>query len=198
MHKANGRFYTRFMPLVENRDMTALFLRFVALGTLCTAFLGGGFAAPADAEPVAANTVQVSQFSGKPVPRFESLRYTAVHGRQGPSLDHPILWRYEKEGLPMLIVRETHGWRRVRDRDGDEVWIQARMLRADRKVVTTEPILMFDKPADDANPTANLQKGVIADLEGCDRNWCEIKIERRKGWVSKSSLWGVETATGGL
>jgi len=186
------------MPLVENRDMTALFLRFVALGALCTAFLGGGFAAPADAEPVAANTVQVSQFSGKPVPRFESLRYTAVHGRQGPSLDHPILWRYEKEGLPMLIVRETHGWRRVRDRDGDEVWIQARMLRADRKVVTTEPIIMFDKPADDANPTANLQKGVIADLEGCDRNWCEIKIERRKGWVSKSSLWGVETATGGL
>lgn len=198
MHKANGRFYTRFMPLVKNRDMTALFLRAVALMAIFAAFLGGDFNAFADAEPVASNTVQVSQFSGKPVPRFESLRYTAVHGRQGPSLDHPILWRYEKEGLPMLIVRETHGWRRVRDRDGDEVWVQARMLRSDRKVVTIEPITMFDKPANDANPSANLQKGVIADLQGCAEAWCEIKIERRKGWVAKASLWGVETQTDGL
>lgn len=178
--------------------MTALFHRTIVFMVICSALMGGGFAASADAEPVAANTVQISQFSGKPVPRFESLRYTAVHGRQGPSLDHPILWRYEKEGLPMLIVRETHGWRRVRDRDGDEVWVQARMLRPDRKVVTTEQIMMFDKPNDDANPNATLQRGVIADLQGCDGKWCEIKIERRRGWVAKASLWGVETQTGGL
>ena len=198
MHKANGRFYPRFMPLAENGDMTALFLRTFAYIAIFATFSGGGFAAYADVEPIAANTVQVSQFSGKPVPRFESLRYTAVHGRQGPSLDHPILWRYEKEGLPMLIVRETHGWRRVRDRDGDEVWMQARMLRPDRKVVTIEPIIMFDKPDDRANPSASLQKGVIADLQNCAGEWCEVKIERRKGWVAKASLWGVETETGGL
>ncbi|MEM9377179.1 MAG: SH3 domain-containing protein, partial [Pseudomonadota bacterium] len=60
-----------------------------------------------------AETIKISRFSGKPLPRFESLRYSAVHGRQGPNLDHPIVWRYERAGLPVLVVRETHGWRRI-------------------------------------------------------------------------------------
>jgi len=76
---------------------------------------------------------RVSQFSGKPVPRFETLRYSEVNGRVGPSLEHPIRWRYEREGLPVLIVKESQDWRRVQDPDGEEVWMHARMLRADRQ-----------------------------------------------------------------
>jgi len=147
------------------------------------------------AEPAA---IQVSQFSGKPVPRFESLRYVAVHGRQGPSLDHPILWRYERQGLPMLIVRETHGWRRVRDKDGDEVWVQARMLSADRKVVIIQDTVLHKNPDTASAGRASLKPGVIAKLENCQATWCNIKVERRSGWVKKTALWGVETATGGV
>ncbi len=103
--------------------MTALFARLL----FCFALFGSFSLIEVEARQ-SAETVKVSRFSGKPLPRFESLRYSAVHGRRGPDLDHPIVWRYEREGLPMLIVRETHGWRRVRDPDGDEVWMQARML----------------------------------------------------------------------
>lgn len=173
--------------------MTGLYLRLFAISA---GFLSLPVILPTgQAEPAA---IQVSQFSGKPVPRFESLRYVAVHGRQGPSLDHPIIWRYERQGLPMLIVRETHGWRRVRDKDGDEVWIQARMLSADRKVVILQDITLYKKP-DTASPgRAALKPGVIAELESCQINWCNIKVERRSGWVKRTALWGVETATGGV
>ena len=111
----------------EKAGMTALFARILLCLTLVVGL--GVFASEARQQ---AETIKISRFSGKPLPRFESLRYSAVHGRQGPNLDHPILWRYEREGLPMLVVRETHGWRRVRDPDGDEVWMQARMLSATR------------------------------------------------------------------
>ena len=37
----------------------------------------------------------------------------------------------------MLVVLETHGLRRVRDSDGDEVWMQARKLSGDRTALVT-------------------------------------------------------------
>ncbi|MEO0982249.1 MAG: hypothetical protein AAFX03_06315 [Pseudomonadota bacterium] len=46
------------------------------------AVLGFAVALAASAEPP---QTKISVFSGKPVPRFESLRYSAVHGRAGPS-----------------------------------------------------------------------------------------------------------------
>lgn len=173
--------------------MTALNYRILTV--VAALFICSGLVLGAQADP---EPVRISQFSGKPVPRFESLRYTAVHGRQGPSLDHPILWRYEKEGLPMLIVRETNGWRRVRDKDGDEVWMQARMLSVDRKVVAIDETILYRKPGTDAVKRATLKPGVIADLELCDGMWCRVRIGRETGWIEKTSLWGVETATGGL
>lgn len=145
-----------------------------------------------------AETVKISRFSGKPLPRFESLRYSAVHGRQGPNLDHPIVWRYEREGLPMLVVRETHGWRRVRDPDGDEVWMQARMLSEQRTVLITQEIDLKRAPDADAHARARLKTGVIAALGECRDSWCAISIDNQTGWVPEPALWGIETATGKL
>ena len=144
------------------------------------------------------DVVTVSHFSGKPVPRYESLRYSAVHGRQGPSLDHPILWRYERQGLPVLVVRETNGWRRVRDQDGDEVWVQARMLTELRTVLLVDDQLLRRQPSSESPARAKLTRGVVAELHGCQTLWCELIVDRRRGWVEKSALWGIETSSDGL
>lgn len=178
--------------------MRVEFFRFLAtLAALAFMLLsfGQGQNAKAQAE---AERVEVSVFSGKPVPRFESLRYSAVHGRQGPSLDHPILWRYEKEGLPMLIVRETNGWRRVRDIDGDEVWMQARMLSPARTVTTLEDLTLYKQADDSSRAKATLREGVIAELAECEGRWCQVSVGRMDGWVEASGLWGTGSETGGL
>jgi len=145
-----------------------------------------------------AEIVKISRFSGKPLPRFESLRYSAVHGRQGPNLDHQILWRYEREGLPMLIMRETHGWRRVRDPDGDEVWMQARMLSEVRTALVTRDVDLKRTPSLDSPSKARLKSGLITELDRCEQGWCKIKVERQTGWLPQSDLWGTEVATGNL
>ena len=147
----------------------------------------------ADPEPV-----RISQFSGKEVPRFESLRYDAVHGRSGPSTNHSIIWRYERKGLPMLIIKETDNWRRVRDPSGDEVWIQADKLSSQREVLVTREADLRRKPDTGSQARARLEPGVLGELEGCEKGWCEIKVERTSGWVEAGSLWGVIEETGGL
>lgn len=163
----------------------------------CLALFAGVSAVSVEARQNA-QTVKISRFSGKPLPRFESLRYSAVHGRQGPNLDHRILWRYEREGLPMLVVRETHGWRRVRDPDGDEVWMQARMLSDTRTTLVTRDVELKRAPEDGSRSVAQLKTGVIADLGACELAWCEVKIGRKTGYLPQSALWGTELATGKL
>ena len=173
--------------------MTALFIRFLpALAMFVTMPVVSAQSNPP------AEVVEISRFSGKALPRFESLRYSAVHGRQGPHLDHEILWRYERAGLPMLIVRETHGWRRVRDPDGDEVWVQARMLSDDRTVVTTKDVELRRKPEADARAKAKLKANVIAEFQTCENGWCKVEVDRKTGWVPQAALWGVELATDNL
>ncbi|GGB70210.1 SH3 domain-containing protein [Henriciella pelagia] len=169
--------------------------RFACLfGSVCL-ILSGPQYATASAEPEA---VKISQFSGKPVPRFESLRYTAVHGRKGPSTDHEIVWRYERQGLPVLVVKETRNWRQVRDADGDETWVQARMLTETRHVVMLEKTILRKRPNELSRGVASIQEGVVAELERCEEGWCRLKAEKFKGWAPKQALWGIETRTGGL
>jgi SH3-like domain-containing protein len=193
MQLANALFYGRFTSISKKAVMIAVFVRFL----LCLALFGSASTLSVNARQ-AAETVKISRFSGKPLPRFESLRYSAVHGRQGPNLDHQILWRYEREGLPMLVVRETHGWRRVRDPDGDEVWMQARMLSERRTALVTRDVDLKRSPSTDAPSKARLKSGVITELTSCELGWCKIKVERQTGWLPQSELWGTEVATDNL
>ena len=142
--------------------------------------------------------VKISQFSGKPVPRFESLRYSAVNGRKGPSRDHEIVWRYERQDLPVLIIKETRDWVQIRDADGDEVWVHARMLSDTPQVLIVRDTILRHKAQAGSVGRATLQKGVVAELEECDPRWCRIRAGKYDGWVDRPSLWGIETETAGL
>lgn len=139
-------------------------------------------------------SVMISQFSGKPVPRFETLRYSAVNGRAGPSRDHPIMWRYEREGLPVLIIKESQDWRRVRDPDGDEVWMHARMLRAAPRAMVRQETKLLARPEEAARAIADIQPGVLIDLEQCDALWCRVRAGRRSGWTRRALLWGADAS----
>ncbi len=140
----------------------------------------------------------VSHISGEPVPRYESLRYAAVHGRSGPSLDHPIVWRYERKGLPMLIVKESPGWRRVRDPDGAEVWVLARMLGAERTVMTRGSVVLRRKPDEGARGICILAEGVVAEIIAEADGWLRLSVAGRKGWIQRSGLWGLNPDETGL
>lgn len=153
----------------------------------------------APAQPVAGEAeTRISQFSGKPVPRFESLAYTAVNGRTGPSQSHPIAWRYERRGLPVLVVKESVNWRRVRDPDGDEVWVHARMLSPQRTAMIRRPATLRAGPDAEARPLAELSGGLVVQFGGCNGTWCRVTAGRHEGYVDRLVLWGSEADDGTL
>lgn len=146
--------------------------------------LGPVAAAETGAEPA------LSRFSGKPVPRFETLRWAEVNGRVGPSVSYPIAWRYNRKGLPMLVVKESGEWRRVRDPAGDEVWVHQRMLVSGPTAMVTETTVLIDAPAGDAAGLAEVGEGVLVEVERCDGGHCRVKAGSFRGWIARTKLWG--------
>jgi SH3-like domain-containing protein len=182
------------------------FVTFLLVAQICGAALGASNAhaqtapsgaatlAPGSFKAYAAEGVEsrVSDFSGLAVPRYSSLRYDKVNGRAGPSLDYPVTWTYERAGLPVVIVRESQEWRKIRDPQGDEVWVHRRMLAAERTAITTASgAIKHD--ADSRSPAvAKFGIGAVLKLESCTPAWCRVEAEGRKGFVLKAQLWGAD------
>lgn len=117
--------YGQNKPAVKNAERTTRIARVVE-------------DVPSPQERITDNLVRVkaqSTPSGYRVPRYVSLKYDNVIGRTGPSKGHPMAWRYRRSGLPMIVVAETEVWRKVRDVNGDESWMNRRLLDGKRMVL---------------------------------------------------------------
>lgn len=166
------------------------------LMTLIVGMLIVGQAAVAAAQPAAADSI-----SGKPVPRFVSLKASRVNLRKGPGTDYPTAWVFRRAGLPVEIIREFEVWRQVRDADGTTGWV-IRTLLSGRRTVQISP---WEVKADSARPQVPIlagpsqgsrqlvivESGVIADLYHCDGQWCRVAVEDYKGYIQQKKLWGV-------
>ena len=130
----------------------------------------------------------VRRYLGVRAERFETLKYNAVNGRAGPSRDHPILWRYERKGLPLLVIKESQTWRRVRDPSGAEVWVHARMLEPDTKAMVQTDTVMHHAPDAESEEIARIEATVLVELGKCADNWCRIEAGNYKGFVLVTAL----------
>lgn len=133
---------------------------------------------------------RISPFSEKPVPRFESLRGSKVYGRRGPSFDHPIDWTYERSGLPVMIIKESPTWRRVRDPEGIEVWIHKRLLSGRATGITSQDVLLKRRAEADSSDLAIVKAGVIVDVLDSLDGMVKVRTGGMTGWASASQIWG--------
>lgn len=130
--------------------------------------------------------------SGFPVPRYVSLKYGEVNGRSGPSTAHPVVWRYSRRGLPVIVVAETETWRKVRDQSGDESWMHKRTLDGKRMVMSLQDVMLRSKPRVSASAKAVAAKDSLLALDSCDdMGWCKVKADTgHQGYVPLKVLWG--------
>ncbi len=137
-------------------------------------------------------TPRISEFSGLPVPRYASLKYDEVNGRGGPGTNYPIKWVYRRQGLPVMVVRESREWAKVRDPQGDEVWVHQRLLAARRTGITATSTTI-SQHADTAAPlVAAIDMGVVIDIADCTGEWCRAHVKDISGWTPRASIWGAD------
>jgi SH3-like domain-containing protein len=137
--------------------------------------------------------------SGLPLPRFVSLKAKSVNLRVGPSVDYAVAWRYMKSGVPVEIIQEYDNWRRIRDADGTEGWVNQALLSGERTAVTApwmrgkgEDVFvnMRRDPQSSSAIIAKLEPGVVIKVGECNGDWCRAEVEGAGGWVSQAEIWG--------
>jgi SH3-like domain-containing protein len=137
--------------------------------------------------------------SGKPVPRYESLKFAAVNGRRGPGMDQQVLWTFHRRGLPVRIVAESGPWRRIADPEGDLSWVSAAALEARRGalVIGAKPAALRRDPRRNARIVALLAPGNVGQIRACRGAWRAVKIGQWGGWIEAASLWGADDCGAG-
>lgn len=135
--------------------------------------------------------------SGLPLPRFVSLKSARVNSRIGPGSTYAVDWLYLKAGLPMEIIQEYDNWRKVRDSDGTEGWINQTLLSGRRTAIAAPwqrgkkvELSLLSEPRTNASAVAILEPGVIGQIKTCDGDWCEMTFDGYTGWMQQALVWG--------
>jgi len=135
--------------------------------------------------------------SGLPLPRFVSLKSGKVNSRIGPGVNYPVDWMYLKPGLPMEIIQEYDNWRRVRDSDGAEGWINQSLLSGKRTAMVAPwqrgketTVALLSEPRREASKIVLVEPGVVGTIKECNGEWCQMTFAGHTGWLSQTLVWG--------
>jgi SH3-like domain-containing protein len=161
-----------------------------------------GPAASQPAPPPAVDAPPQVIGSGLPLPRYVSLKSDRVNLRSGPGTDYPTSWVYRRAGLPVEVIKEFEGWRQVRDADGVTGWVLQSLLSGRRtgivlpwelKGQTVKPpqVALHVSDSERSRTLALIEAGVIASVHSCDGRWCEVSVEKLRGYIEQKKLWGV-------
>lgn len=130
--------------------------------------------------------------TGLPLPRFVSLKTSEGNARRGPGLDHRIDWVFTRPGMPLRITAEYEHWRRVEDAEGAGGWVHYSLLSGNRTVLVIEDLAAIHaRPDPRSDVVARAEIGVVAAILECLPDWCRISREGQRGWMAKTSIWGV-------
>jgi SH3-like domain-containing protein len=122
---------------------------------------------------------------------FQTLRNDVVNLRQGPSKEYPVKIIYKKKFLPVLIQDKYYNYKKIKDHENNTGWIHVSQLSKKRAaIVYNENIVVFKNPTLYSKPLVVLNQGRLCLIIKCRNKWCKIKVDKYKGWVQQSTLWG--------
>ena len=171
----------------------------MALRRFCKLVLLAGCMLGASASPVFSAKDSGQTTSGLPLPRYVSLKSKRVNLRVGPSTDYAVSWMYTTSGLPVEIIQEYDTWRRIRDADGTEGWVNHSLLSGQRTAVAAPwmrgkgeavYVNMRREALPSAAVVAKLEPGVVLHVGECNGDWCHAEADGTDGWVAQAEIWG--------
>lgn len=142
---------------------------------------------------IAQNDKSVFSVTGFPIPRFVSLASDKVFMRTGPGRKYPVMWEYQRKGLPVEVIMEFDVWRKIRDHEGTQGWVHKSLLSGRRTAISIQDDLIEIKRKPDVGSRlmAYAQNSSILNLQECRSDWCLIEAQGYKGWTQRKYLWGI-------
>ncbi len=158
----------------------------IAVAVVGLGLMAGGGATMPDGRPTP---------TGLEVPRWISLKSSQVRARQGPGLDHRILWEYRVAGLPVQVIAETREWRKICDPEGSVAWIHRTVASGRRGAFnpSAEAVPLRTGRSDAAPVRARLSPRSVAALDRCEEDgWCRLRSRKVTGWARAETVFGTQ------
>lgn len=130
--------------------------------------------------------------TGLKLPRFASLKSSEVNLRTGPGKRYPVDWVLTYRNMPVEIIGEFDGWRKVRDWKGSVGWVHRSMLSGRRWAMVRKGVQpLFRAPETTAPLVARIEPKAIGRVLECQKIWCRIDFSGFEGWMRRAQFWGV-------
>ena len=125
-------------------------------------------------------------------PKYASIKKDKAYLRYNASFQAPISHIYSKKGLPILIINEHDNWKKIKDSDGIEGWMHQSMI-SNRKTFINIKKQDLIKFLDEKNLIiAIVNPQVVGKIIRCKNIYCQVKVNKYKGWLKKEFLWGIK------
>ncbi len=121
---------------------------------------------------------------------FVTTKSNKVNMRTGPGAHYPIKCIYIHKNLPLKIIEEFEGWKKVCDINEDCGWIKTGLLSNKRYVMINENTFGYVKQDISSKVIMRLDKFVIIELQKCCEEWCLLSAKKHKAWVKRKFIWG--------
>ena len=156
-------------------------MKAIGAAMLAMAVAGASGGGPAHAAPPKATPYWGSLFAGQ------------AKMRSGPGRNYPADWLYQRQGLPVRVIKVIPGWRKVRDPEGTEGWMIGNLVSDQRTGMIKGTVAdLRDGPNPGAKILWRAEPGVVGRIDKCGGGWCRIDVGGRSGYVEQAHLWGVD------
>jgi len=127
----------------------------------------------------------------KKVPYWSSINAGKARMRTGPGQQFPASWMYQRAGLPVKVLATYPNWRKIKDPDGTQGWMQANLLSDKRTAIVRDEVRpMREKPNADARIVWRAEPGVVGKISDCANGWCKFDVTGRLGYIEAAHIWG--------
>jgi SH3-like domain-containing protein len=130
----------------------------------------------------------------KKPPYWASIASGEAMMRTGPGRNYPGVWLYKRRDLPVRVLQIYPNWRKIEDPDGEKGWMLVTLL-SDRRTAIIRPGPPRDirtKPNAGAPVRYRAEAGVVGRIDECSGDWCRIDIAKRRGFIARDALYGVD------
>lgn len=119
------------------------------------------------------------------------VRAAVANLRASPALDGQVLWQL-RNGYPLQVLQREGEWLRVRDFEGDEGWIAARLTEPRRHHVVRARTLNLRAGPGLQHPVVGVARygDVLPTLRRAG-DWVQLRgPDGRPAWAAAEHLWG--------
>ncbi|MEW6694812.1 SH3 domain protein [Tepidimonas thermarum] len=121
-----------------------------------------------------------------------SVRSPVVNLRAAPGTEAEVLWQL-KRGYPLLVLERRGDWLRVRDFEGDEGWVAARVTSDARyHVVKARTLNLRSGPGLEWQAVGTARYGDVLATVRRQGDWVQLRSPDGNGtvWAASDHLWG--------